>query len=254
MPAVVPQWNMAAPSIAIVMHEAASNRFSQPQNVAAGNVRSNTQLTSPRVISLGWCLWLLGTWHGALLADSAVPATRWMLFSSVIGLMALWPTVRLSLDYGSFPCMVTEVLREWLALVAIFQAVLWPLGLTAKWNFMQMLWLDGAVAAWSLLTALFVAIGVWSRFTKHRLMMMALCLLLLIGEPLAMILLSTGIWPAQTHDWVMRISPIQTIWALSDMPIEWTSGPWRTNVATVAVAGGVGWVVFKRFARRMARY
>ena len=254
MPAVVPQWNMAALSMVIVMHEALSNRSLQPQDVAGHNARSKSQWASPRVMVLGWCMWLLGTWGAALLADSAVPATRWMLFSSFIGLMALWPTVRLSLDRGDFRYTNTEVLMEWLALTTIFQAVVWPLGITAQWSFLQTLWLDGAVVAWSLLTALFVATGVRSRRTFHRLLATALCLLVLVGEPLIMTLVSIGVRPGQSHGWVMRISPIQTIWALSEMPIEWSSGPWRTNVATVAVAAAVGWGVSGLFAGHKGRY
>ena len=240
--------------MAIVMHEALSKPSPPRQDVVVPNARSRGQLASPRVMILGWCIWLLGTWGGALVADSAVPATRWMLFSSFIGLMALWPTVRLSLDRGGLRYSATEVLMEWLALMTIFQAVVWPLGITAQWSFLQTLWLDGAVVAWSLLTALFVATGVRSRHTLHRLLATAFCLLLLVGEPLVMTLMSLGARPGQGHGWVMCISPIQTVWALSEVPIEWSSGPWRTNVAAVAVAAAVGWAVFVLFSRHKARY
>ena len=198
---------------------------------------------------LGWCLWLLGAWAGSLWIDSPVPATRWMLFCSLAGLTALWPTVRLSLD-GMFGGSAVSVILEWLALMSIFQIVVWPLGITAGWPIVQTLWLDLAIASWSLLTALLVAIGSQSRDGAHRFVAVVLCLLLLLAEPLIVALAGVSLAPG---DWVMRVSPIQTVWALTDRPVDWSSGPWRTNIATVAVAVVVAWSLFGVLVGRTPR-
>ncbi len=206
---------------------------------------------SPRAIVLGWCLWLLGVWGVSLWIDSAVPATRWMLFSTLLGLMVLWPTVRLSLDTTRRGHTTSQVIVEWLALITIFQAVVWPLAITARWGFAQTLWLDLAVLSWSLVAALLVAMGSWSRRGLHRSVAAVLCIGLLLGEPLAVGLLSQGSEPSGGT--VFRVSPIQTVWALTEMPADFATGPWRTNVVCAAAAGAIGWFLFGLFGPPKAR-
>lgn len=196
-----------------------------------------------RAVVLGWCLWLLGAWAGSLWIDSPVPAARWMLFSSLIGLTAVWPTVRLSLD-GSGTGTAACAIFEWIALIAIFQIIIWTLALTAQWPYIQALWLDLAIAAWSLLTALLVAVGLRSADGVHRVVTVVLCLLLLLAEPMILALADVRLGTPHDPGWFMRVSPIQTIWALSETPVDWSSGPWRTNIATISVAAVVAWCLY----------
>jgi len=213
---------------------------------------ANTHSVILRAIVLGWCLWLLGAWAVSLSIDSPVPATRWMIFCSLIGLTAVWPTVRLSLD-GSADGAVTWAILEWLALIAIFQIVIWPLALTARWPYLQMLWLDLAVVAWSLLTALLVVVGLRSLNGLHRLVAVVLCLLLFLAEPLIVALADVPLGSQNGPAWVMRVSPIQTVWALTENPLDWSSGPWRRNIVTVAVAVVVAWCLYGLLAGRPSR-
>ena len=199
------------------------------------------QAQNLRVLVLGWCLWLLGAWAASLLIDSPVPATRWMIFSSLIGLMAMWPTVRLSMDERAAQGRAQDVVREWLALFCIFQVVIWSLALTARWGFAQTVWLDCAVGAWSLMTALLLTVAVHAPHRLLRLLVATLCLLLLVGEPLVLTMVQS---PGADHRWFLRVSPIETVWALTEVPIDFASGPWQSNVRAAGVAVGSGWVIY----------
>ena len=218
----------------------------------ARRLAASSHSATLRAIVLGWCLWLLGAWAVSLSIDSPVPATRWMIFCSLIGLTAVWPTVRLSLDGPSDRTTIWTIL-EWLALIAIFQIVIWPLALTARWPALQMLWLDLAVVSWSLLAALLVAVGLRSRDGMHRLVTAVLCLLILLAEPLIVVLDDVRLGGHDGPGWVMRISPIQTVWALTENPLEWSSGPWRRNILIAAVAVVVAWCVYGLFTGRPSR-
>jgi len=225
-----------------------------PQTKPTQTSSHEVHRVSLRVVVLGWCLWLLGTWAGSLWIDSAQPATRWMLMGSVIGLMVIWPMARMSMDADTRSSTGRLMFCEWLTLITIFQAVVWPLSVTARWEIEQTLWLDLAVVAWSLLTALLVATGVRSPWAAHRCLVALLCVLLLVGEPALLMLTSLDLNAAPDEVWVMHISPIQTVWALAQTPIEWNSGPWRANVVIMGMGAIVAWVFYGFFPRGKARY
>ncbi|MEX1017591.1 MAG: hypothetical protein WDZ31_12685, partial [Phycisphaeraceae bacterium] len=119
-----------------------------------------------------WCLWLLGSWLVVRWQESSGRVDRWMLLASAVGLMAAWPTVRLSQvrrpagRLGTRPGAVAARLRrrwrlmevavEWLCLALVFQAVVWPLSFVAGWGLAQTLWLNVAMVAWSAVTAALV--------------------------------------------------------------------------------------------------
>ncbi len=191
---------------------------------------------------LGWCLWLLGSWAVLLPMEGAAWAVRGMIVSGLVGMMLLWPLVRLSESpaEGAVQAprwlLVLGVLVEWLSLMAVFQAVVWPLRVTGEWGLAQTLWLDGAVASWSLMTAALLAMGVQSRRSVGRSGVMALCVLLLLAEPMWMGL-------AETEGWVMRVSPLATVWALTSPGRQWQSDPWVGHVIGAACAAAAMWTV-----------
>ncbi len=229
---------------------------------------------------LAWCLWLLGSWAVTLWLDSTRPAVRWMVFAALMGLMLLWPVFRLSQDYpvpqryrtaekrgpaerASAPTPrdwlppalpLGRVLLDWLSLILVFQAVIWPLLVTAGWGLKQTLLLDAAVASWSLVTAALVAWGCRGRTAGHRATAMVLCLLLVLGEPAVLAMLDL-VWPGPAGGWTLRVSPIQTIWALTDPTWSWSAAAtagWVERVAAAAAAGGLGWVLLVLFNRGSA--
>lgn len=190
-----------------------------------------------RVLVLSWCLWLLGAWSVSLLMDNATRAVRWMLFSSLIGLMVIWPAVRLcQLKMPGRSESGIPILAEWMCLNLVFQAVVWPLRVSMDWSLAQTLWLDAAFAVWSALTALVIAWGRRHDRPGPRTLAMVACVALLLAEPLVMTL-SRARWP-------LRVSPVETIWALSNPAREFVFEPWITHVGLAALAALAGWLLF----------
>ncbi len=216
-----------------------------------------------RLLVLLWCLWLLGSWASTLLMESAVPGVRWMVYAGLVGMMLMWPVLRLSqgtvattghdVDLLPRPTLVlAHVVRDWLSLMLVFQSVLWLLRLTSDWSIDQTLWLDGAIIGWTLITAGILA---WGRLGHHgprRALAMLLCVALIFAEPAAM-----AVWELLTRQSVdpnriMRISPISTIEGLTASPVEWRLEPWATQVGCVLLAASLVWMTLALRSRTNA--
>ena len=178
--------------------------------------------------------------------DGGPAASRSMAFSCMIGLMLMWPVFRLSqnIDYA---ISGESILWDWLCLNMVLQAVIWPLHVTASWSVPQALWLVVALAAWGLLTGLVLLIcGRWTS-GLGRASGAAMCLLVIVGEPVVMVVLAGARF---LGPWSMRISPIDTLWALTDRPAR----VWPMQVLGIAVAAIAGWLIvgLARAVRRSA--
>ncbi|MFW6336784.1 MAG: hypothetical protein ACOC3G_06625, partial [Phycisphaeraceae bacterium] len=222
-----------------------------------------------RVVTLGWCAWLLVTWGLSLMKTSVVPASRWMIFVVAIGAMAIWPAFRLSqVGRGggasegrgsrgvSLPRMARRVvLGDWLTITVLTQMMIWPLWLSSakvvpvgdvvvyhtRWSALQTAWLGAALAAWTLLTAATVAWGLGRNTRTAAMAAMAVCLLLLVGEPLAYAVAGAASvgetsWPA------FRVSPLSTLWGLTVTKAEFRAEPWIARIASVGTAAIVAWL------------
>ncbi|MEM9346277.1 MAG: hypothetical protein AAGB26_06655 [Planctomycetota bacterium] len=193
-----------------------------------------------RIVIVVWCFWLLGAWGAAWLSDTSVPRVRWMMFAGSFGLMLVWPAFRLSEQaepekpgYGSM-----QVLLDWLAMIGVYQAVIWSLHLLAAWPLVRGIWLDAAVMAWSLLTALIVAAARRWPHGLARLVGMGLCIALVFAEPVAVWLavISGG------EPWQMVVSPIQALWELTQPPNRSRISPWDQRTLMIAVIAVMGWM------------
>ena len=217
--------------------------------------------TGRRLLIIGWCFWLMGTWAVLwLIGGWTLPALRAMVFSGMIGMLGLWPAVRLSQPTGEAdfntprPMLPSDrawarVCRatffDWVCLNLVFQAVIWPLQLATKWPLPQAIWLDTTIAGWSLLTGLLIA---WGRGTDHgggRLVAMLLCVGVVILEP--------GLWWLGWRAGIagvpmMRLSPLQAIWGftatdLSPAELQGTIASQGVQVISVTAAAIAGWIV-----------
>jgi hypothetical protein len=204
---------------------------------------------SSRVLLLAWCLWLLGNWTATLVVFWAVPARpamRWMMLSGALGLLVFWPALRLS--QGAPAPSLGQVLRDWLSLNLVFQAVIWMLWYTNQWKAGQTFWLDAAIICWSLLAGALLGWGTRFPRGRARVTAMALCLLLVFAEP-AVLLLGRHLEAA----WRMRISPLGAMWALTDSPADAVIGPWTGTITCAGVAAVVAWAGLFAFFRRPRR-
>ena len=207
-----------------------------------------------RLLMLGWCIWLMGTWIVLFFTMGwAGQAFRVMVFASLIGLMGVWPAVRLSqidpaagglrgshgVEHpGLWAGACRRTLVDWLCLNLVWQAVVWPLRLAGGWGLGQAAWVSGAVAAWSLLTGLIIAWGRGTDGAGRRAAAMVVCLGVVLAEPLLM-------WGVRLSGQVtvatMRVSPLQAVWNLTAHPGAAAPGPWVQQVVAVALAAGAGW-------------
>lgn len=208
---------------------------------------------------LWWCLWLLGSWlvirkveglhlrllppHG-LLSPAGPPESRRMMFACLLGLMLLWPALRLSQcpSRGARPVearRVSRVLLDWLGMVLLVQVVIWPLQQMGDWTRLQTAWIATMIGAWSLLTAVIVAWGMLGERGTRRTVAMALCAALIFGEPMLMWLVTAMGGPS----WFMSVSPIQTMWALTTNRVDFALYPAVWHVTAAAAAALVAWVI-----------
>ena len=195
--------------------------------------------------------------------------------------MVLWPVFRLSqhtvgagpmaddVPVREWPWMLVtpgRALADWLCLNLVFQLVVWTLytgyhwlapqsmAPAGRWTLGQTVWLDLAISGWSLLTGLIIAIGCRSLAPTRRVLAMSACVLLLLGEPLVMAMVSwlTGAATGSAGvAWTMRVSPLQAIDGLSVPNPSWTPGPWPAMVISVWGAGLLGWTAVLVQARRV---
>ena len=168
-------------------------------------------------------------------AGVAHAASRSMVFSCMIGLMLMWPVFRLCQN-SDRTISGESILWDWLCLNMVLQAVIWPLHVTASWSVAQALWLIVALAGWGLLTGLVLLIcGGWTS-SLGRAAGTVMCLLVIVGEPVAMTALAGT---RLLGPWSMRVSPIDTLWALTDRPAR----VWPMQVLGVALAAIIGWLI-----------
>lgn len=163
-----------------------------------------------------------------------------MMFAGSFGLMLAWPAFRLSQQVRSDEPGhgALQVLLDWVAMIGVYQAVIWSLHLLAGWPLIRGIWLDAAVMAWSLLTALIVAAARRWPFGLARSTGMALCIALVFAEPvlLWLVVISGG------EAWPMRVSPIQAFWELTQPPNQGVIPPWDKRTLMVGFVAVSGWL------------
>lgn len=149
------------------------------------------------------------------------------------------------------------IFRDWLWLVAVFQFVIWPMHYSAGWSVEQVAWLDGAVTAWCLLVGAFVALGCRASRGGPRLAAMLAVLVIILGEPIATVLLSASsqAGAADLLGQPMRLSPVEAVYRLTVPAVRFDPRPSDARILTVAAAALVGWlglIVWSVAARRRA--
>ena len=224
----------------------AAEQIASAQAIAAVEDASAARRREPsdpgwlRIVIVVWCFWLLGAWGAAWLSSSSVPRVRWMMFAGSFGLMLVWPAFRLSQQtradepgHGAL-----QVLLDWLAMIGVYQAVIWSLHLIAAWPLVRGLWLDAAVMAWSLLTALIVATARRWPYGWARMVGMGLCIALVFAEPVALwlVVISGG------EGWAMHVSPIQAFWELTQPPSRGGIDPWDKRTMMIGFIAVLGWL------------
>jgi len=220
----------------------------------------NPHDVATRGLVLAWCLWLLGCWAVTLSMNSMIPPWRWMALSCLLGMMALWPVFRLSQDmivneprYGGVAGMTPGMVwTDWLCLVLVFQAVVWPLRIMSQWSVAQTVMIDLHVIVWSLLSGAVVAVGCGYRSGGPRAAAMLMGIFILIGEPLFRGILSVFDLQGAQPQWSMQWTPIQSLWEMTASTTHWQNEQWTPQIAAVFIAAILAWILAWRWRRRMA--
>lgn len=145
---------------------------------------------------LGWSMWLLAAWlwatwlsYGSLwLGDrgvSLIAAGRFMLAAAIVGMLAVWPMLRLSLALPGTHrrdrrgVALLWMLRDWAGLNLVLAAVTLALAAGTGWGLGQVLALLGLASGWSLLAGLLIAWGATAGGEWPRTLLTAACIFLL---------------------------------------------------------------------------
>jgi hypothetical protein len=128
---------------------------------------------------------------------------------------------------------------DWLLLVGVLQAVIWPLRLIAQWQGRQAVWIALSLMGWAALTGLVIVLGrrVWGGL--GRTVAMGLALGLVLGEPaVVLVLRSLGVSAG-----AVGLSPLPVLWELT-RPGAAVGGAVGAGpqVVSLVVAAGLGWV------------
>lgn len=209
---------------------------------------------STRLLILLWCLYLFGIWLLSLQVDSPTPASHWMIWCMLFGMLVIWPALQLSQtryvirkSHGHqegtpdieptdqivpipVPMRTWVVFVQWLCLALVNQSVLWPLQITAGWQTVQTMWINAAMLSWSLLAGLFIALGKRTFVSMHRTFALLICVCLMFAEPILQAFIGKS--------WYMTISPLSTVHHLLLGQVDTTV---TSHITAVALAACVGW-------------
>jgi len=214
--------------------------FAQPRRASATAVQSPQQ-TNARDLILLWVLWLLGSWTVAFRLAPVTLAANWMVYACLVGLMVMWPALRLCQELDP-RAATSQILWDWLCLNLVFQAVVWPLQVSAQWATAQAVWIDAIMATWSLLTGLVLVIASRGPTGRGRAIAMTACLALILAEPLCIVLFSSA---TSRASWTMWLSPIDVIRQVAAGKLD--AIPVR--VMAVATLSAAGWILFGKGRR-----
>ena len=218
------------------------------------------------LLIMGWCIYLLLGWVVPEITDGSGEG-RWVFLTMMMGMTVLWPALRLSVDGPQIrqttrrrTVRYRDVLVDWISLNLLNQVVLWAFYYHFRKPMELIVVMHLAVAGWSLLSAGIVAWGVRSRDGRARATAMLLCVLLVLGEPVAMVianvfggyfhLLNQG----QTLAWSMRVSPLEVIWSLTQpgRATDFTGA--LPTIASVWAGGVIAWILLVVLRRRATHH
>jgi hypothetical protein len=192
-----------------------------------------------RLLLLVWCIWLLASWliNSSIESWEPEPTIRWLLLCAMVGLMLIWPAIRLS--DPSAHRSVWPTLGDAVSLLVIFQVIILRLlmdlanqieaatdaapriGELLRVHGPHVMLIDAVVVCWTLPVAMCIDLG-RRRAAIGRTLAMLACIALLIGG---------GLVDPRHHPTALALSPIRALWSLNGpadvldpMPLAWRLG------------------------------
>lgn len=203
-----------------------------------------------RLLFLIWCVWLLGNWliHSRMESWIGPPTIRWLLLSALLGLLLIWPAVRLT---DSTPHQgIWQTIGDLVGLLVIFQVIVlrllleWSDGSVVRnsWSLPRALLIDGVVMTWALVAAMWIDLGRRCVSVGRSLAMLA-CVCsafggsMLVGVP---------------SPWTMVVGPIRSLWQLTGSTDVIDPQPVVNRLAVLAAFVVAIWVIGARLLGRRA--
>ncbi len=193
----------------------------------------------PRGLVVGASVWIAVSWLALMgttpplqpTSLSYTPAVRMMVQSMLVLTIIAWPLVRLSCSPRPRP--VLSALLDTLALLVLWQIVLWPMRLVTTWSVGRLLTVDAEAIASCVLVGAIIA---WSTTTNRgRLAGMTVVLLWSIVTPATMA--ARGLSHAALD------GPFLRAWIEAGRgPGPLVPGGWWPSIATAGI-GMIIWVV-----------
>lgn len=210
----------------------------------------------PRLFAFFWTFYVLLAVAGSVtwLARATTvsrgsygPAARIMLVVVAVGMVVLWPMVRLS-QVSPRRNSLVSTLADLVVVQLPVQIVVWPLVVLANWPLDIVMAIAAMMWAWGVLTGGVLALALGGAPIEHprdgrlfgRAVWMGVLLAILMSGPLASsVLYARGV---ACPNWLTMISPITAIPALTGKGLIGPSAPvsqvqWDAIVATLS--GGV---------------
>lgn len=212
-----------------------------------------SHLYFPRGLVFLASVWLIASWLLAIGVASPVqpssasytPGVRLMLLCIMIGLMIIWPLMRLSQPATTRP--IQQTILDLFVLLALVQVVIWPLRLVTPWSAGRTAAIDAVIAGWTLLAAAVVASAIGTDRPGPRILGMLACLgMCALGPAAAWLGINTGIGALELID----LSPFLAIFTLSSdgrAPVTTTQWQWIGLLAAAACACWLGLLIASAF-------
>ncbi len=203
----------------------------------------------PRLLVLCWAIYLLAASGATIMrlpdmgfADPRFvqTAARVLIVLMGVGLIVLWPMVRLSQASPRRP--VVAALVDLTALLLPLTAVLWPVTWLGRWRWEVTCGLLAMLAAWGVVIAAITAMGTRRESSASRTLWAILLVLAIAGGPA----IAAGLAGMSETGWALYASPLTGVYALtteaSALAPVMTPNEWWAALGPLC-AGCVLWAV-----------
>ncbi|MGP1345694.1 MAG: hypothetical protein ACTS3F_03385 [Phycisphaerales bacterium] len=203
----------------------------------------------PRIFTLFWSAYLLLAAFATLLSTQAPGMPRvgqfnWgarsLLVLIAIGIIVLWPALRLSQSPPPRPAR--SLIADWIVVMLPVGAMLLPLPLMTGWSFVVAAGLALMLASWTVAGGAIIWAGWRARTNAARGVGTLLGISLAALAP-ALHWFLAWLGYAQVPWWIGMCSPTSAVFALTESPsglaVEMTAPEWLASLAPLALGGAI---------------
>lgn len=203
-----------------------------------------------RLLLLIWCIWLLGNWfiHSRVESWIGPQTMRWLVLSSLLGIMLIWPALRLTDPTPHQSAWLT--IGDLIGLLVIFQVIVvrllldWSGGnlVRSSWSLPRAILIDAVVVTYAIIAAMWIDLGRRCGASGRTLAM--------IGCVGSIFLGSAFVGPHSPG--LLAISPIRSLWWLTGSMEFINPSPIAVRLGGLLIVCIVVWSFAARALRKRA--